>query len=282
PLSFEKGNRPMINEIRVAQDGNIYLSTEGSGIWHLNLSESSWLIRQTELSNLDKNYSKATIRTFFQDQESNFWLGWFQRGLVFIPASSHQFEFWRILEIEESDSKKINTILTDRKKHIWYSVESAGLYKVDSTGRILTNYPNLTDITQLLEDKKGNIWFLSSRRGLGKIDQGKKEAIYLNVFQEKGARAMALGKNGKLYISTFGNGFAEYTPEENSFRQFTMNDTTNPNGVLGNDWVNTILCGKNGLIWLGHHKGVSCYDPETHAFINQGANEGLSEQIVLS
>src|SRR5690606_5920877 len=64
PLSFEKGNRPMINEIRVAQDGNIYLSTEGSGIWHLNLSESSWLIRQTELSNLDKNYSKATIRTF--------------------------------------------------------------------------------------------------------------------------------------------------------------------------------------------------------------------------
>src|SRR5690606_6535736 len=106
-LSFEKNLHPMINEMRLTQDGHVVMSTEGGGIWHLKLSEHPLLIRQTELSNLDKNYSKASIRTFFQDQESNFWLGWFQRGLVFIPASSHQFEFWRILEMEESDSKKI-------------------------------------------------------------------------------------------------------------------------------------------------------------------------------
>lgn len=281
-LSFENKQHPTINEIRTVQDGNVVMSTEGGGIWHLKLSEHPLLIRQTELSNLDKNYSKASIRTFFQDQESNFWLGWFQRGLVFIPASSHQFEFWRILEIEESDSKKINAITTDRRKHIWYSVEGAGLFKVDSTGRILKRYPQLHDIMQLLEDQRGHIWFLSFRRGLGKIEEGKSDAVYMDILREKETRTMALGKNGKLYISTFGNGFAEYDPHNNISKQFTMNDTTNPNGVLGNDWVNTILCGQNGLIWLGHHKGVSCYDPQQQTFINQWANEDLSEQIVLS
>ncbi|PRD54615.1 hybrid sensor histidine kinase/response regulator transcription factor [Sphingobacterium gobiense] len=281
-LPFENNLHPMINEIRLAQDGSIVISTEGGGIWHLKLSEHPLLIRQTELSNLDKNYSKAGIRTFFQDQESNFWLGWFQRGLVFIPASSHQFEFWRILETEETDSKKINVITTDQQRHIWYSVEDAGLFKVDSTGHILKRYPELHDIMQVLEDKRGDIWFLSYRRGLGKIEEGKSNAIYLDIFRGKETRTMVLGKNGKLYISTFGNGFVEYDPRNNTSNFFTMNDTLNPNGVLGNDWINTILCDRNGLIWLGHHKGISCYDPQKQTFINQWANESLSEQIVLS
>lgn len=51
---------------------------------------------------------------------------------------------------------------------------------------------------------------------------------------------------------------------------------------MENDWINTILCDKDGLIWLGHHKGVSCYDPQKNAFVNQEANHELSEQIVLS
>ncbi|MCW3709610.1 hypothetical protein UE99_040875, partial [Burkholderia cenocepacia] len=88
--------------------------TEGEGVWRMDLSASPLRIRQTELSSLDKNYSKAGIRTFFQDRENNFWLGWYQRGLVFIPAAGKQFEFWRILDIEESDRKKINAIMKDR------------------------------------------------------------------------------------------------------------------------------------------------------------------------
>ncbi|PRD47840.1 hybrid sensor histidine kinase/response regulator transcription factor [Sphingobacterium haloxyli] len=281
-LTFENERRPTINEMQLAQDGNVVMSSESGGIWHLNLSKRPLLIRQTELPNLDKNYSKASIRTFFQDKESNFWLGWFQRGLVFIPASSRQFEFWRILEVEESDSKKINVITTDQQGHIWYGVEGAGLFKADSTGHILKRYPHLQDIMQVLEDKRGHIWFLSFRRGLGKIDEGGNDAIYMDILPEKQTRTMVLGKNGKLYISTFGNGFVEYDPASSTSRLFTMNDTTNPKGVLGNDWINTILCGQNGLIWLGHHKGISCYDPQTQTFINQWANEDLSEQIVLS
>lgn len=282
PLSFEKGLSPMINEIRLAHDENIFISTEGGGIWYLKLTELPLLIRQTELSNLDQNYSKAIIRTFLQDKENNFWLGWFQRGLVFVPASSRQFEFWRVLEIEESDSKKINAIATDQHGHIWYSVEGAGVFKTDSTGHIIRTYPTLHNITQLLEDTSGHIWFLSFTRGLGKIADGSGEPVYLDLFAEEEARTMILGKNNKFYISTFGRGFVEYDPSNNSYRHFSMDNTTAGSGSLGNDWINTILCDQEGLIWLGHHKGLSCYDPQKNAFTNQSANHNLSEQIVLS
>lgn len=37
---------------------------------------------------------------------------------------------------------------------------------------------------------------------------------------------------------------------------------------LANDWVNYIYCDSEGLIWLGHYKGVSCFNPSTESFIN--------------
>ena len=36
---------------------------------------------------------------------------------------------------------------------------------------------------------------------------------------------------------------------------------------LANDWVNYIYCDSEGLIWLGHYKGVSCFNPSTESFI---------------
>lgn len=283
PVTFKDERRPFITEMRLNDQGTeVIVSTEREGMWHLPLSARPLQLAQMELSNLDKNYVNARITTFLEDREKNLWLGWFQRGLVFIPASSKQFEFWRILEIEQSDKNKINAITTDQNGHIWYSVEGIGVFQADSTGHVVHTYPELDNITQLRSDGQGDIWFLSYNRGLGKIMSDRREAIYLDLFAGKETKAMALGKNNKLYISTFGSGFVEYDPGNNATKQFSMNDTTAPNGVLGNDWINTILCDQAGLIWLGHHKGISCYDPQKNAFVNQRANHELSEQIVLS
>ncbi|HLS95090.1 MAG TPA: two-component regulator propeller domain-containing protein [Sphingobacterium sp.] len=281
-VPFEEGRHPIINEMRIAQDGQIYFMTEGEGVWRMDLSASPLRIRQTELSSLDKNYSKAGIRTFFQDRENNFWLGWYQRGLVFIPAAGKQFEFWRILDIEESDRKKINAIMKDRDGFVWYSVKGAGVFQADGAGRVLRRYTDLQNITQLLEDTNGDILFLSFDRGLGKIFRGSGKATYLDLLAEKENMTMTLGKNGRYYISTFGRGFVEYDPHTGRCRQFSMNNSTADGGALGNDWINAILCDQSGLIWLGHHKGVSCYDPQKNIFTNEWANRGLSEQIVLS
>lgn len=282
-LSFETAKTPGINEIDVVDNGDIFISTEGAGIWHLNLSEKPLLLKKAVLPNLDKNYNKARIQAILQDREKNLWLGWFERGLAFVPASNKQFTFWRVLETEESDRKKINAITTDRQKNIWYSVDGGSVFQTDSTGHILQNHSTLTNITQLLPDNEDNIWFSSYTQGLGKINIKSGKVTFLDKFVGREVNTMTWGKNGKLYISTFGNGFIEYDIKQDSYSHFSMNDTPQKGvGVLGNDWINTMLCDQEGLIWLGHHKGVSCYDPQKNAFVQEWANEGLSEQIVLS
>lgn len=282
PLTKKNGKQPRITEIQATEDDLILISTEGNGMWRLDRSQQSLMITQAKLPNLDQNYSQAYIRTFFQDREKKLWLGWYQRGLVFIPATSKQFVFWRILDVEETDKKKINAITTDSYKHIWYSVGGGGVFKTDSTGHILKSYPDLMNITQLLPDKENNLWFISQTEGLGKIEATTGRARYLNRFAKEEARTMVWGKNGKLYISIFGRGFVEYDPKNDTHRHFSMDNNTADKGVLENNWINTMLRDKSGAIWLGHYKGLSCYDPEKNAFVNGWANEGLSEQIVLS
>jgi signal transduction histidine kinase/ligand-binding sensor domain-containing protein/DNA-binding response OmpR family regulator len=282
PITFSDHRRPFISEIQLNEKGStVIVSTDREGMWHLPLSERPLQLQQMELSNLDKNYRNARISSFLQDREKNLWLGWFQRGLVFIPSSNKQFEFWRVLELEESDKNKISAVTTDHHGHIWYSVEGMGVFQADSTGHIIQTFPVLDNITQLIMDDQGDIWFLSYSRGLGKITEGR-EVTYLHLFAGEEAKTMVVGKNKKLYISTFGRGFIEYDPRSNTSKQFSMNNSTASSGTLGNDWINTILCDQEGLIWLGHHKGISCYDPRKNAFVNQQANQALSEQIVLS
>lgn len=282
PITFNANRRPFINDIQLNADGTaVIASTDREGIWQLPLSERPLQFRQMELSNLDKNYSIARISSFLLDREKNLWLGWFQRGLVFIPFSNKQFEFWRVLELEESDKHKINAVTTDADGNIWYSVEGLGVFQADSSGYVIQTFPNLRNVTQLQMDDQGVLWFLSYQQGLGKIIDGQ-DIRYLNLFAGEETKAMVFGKNNKLYISTFGRGFIEYDPRTNTSRQFSMNNTTAASGTLGNDWINTLLCDEEGLIWLGHHKGVSCYDPRKDAFVHQRANQELSEQIVLS
>src|SRR5690606_24371171 len=137
--------------------------------------------RQMELSNLDKNYSIARISSFLLDREKNLWLGWFQRGLVFIPSTNKQFEFWRVLELEEADKHKINAVTTDANGKIWYSVEGLGVLQADSGGHVIQTFPDLRNITQLQMDDQGVLWFLSYQQGLGKIIDGQ-DVRFLNLF----------------------------------------------------------------------------------------------------
>ena len=49
---------------------------------------------------------------------------------------------------------------------------------------------------------------------------------------------------------------------------------------LANDWVNYIFCDSEGMIWLGHYKGISCFNPVNESFINYRKVNTLVEDRV--
>jgi len=283
-VAFDEKSESTVSEIQLSRTkkDHLLISTEGDGLWYLDLSRTPLTAMRAELPNLDNNYRQGRIRTLLQDRENNLWLGWFQRGLVFIPVQSRQFEFWRILELEESDKKTISAITGDQEGNIWYAVDYEGIFKAGPRGGSHHKIHAIQDVTKLETAVDGTIWFSSYAKGLGRINPRSGEVTYLNICANKQAQTFALGKNNKIYIATFGSGFVEYDIRSGASRNFSMNSPNSSAGALANDWIFTILCDQEGLVWLGHHKGISCYDPTSNSFRQHYTDPRLSEQITLS
>lgn len=282
-VAFKEKSQSTVSEIQLSKTkkDHLLISTEGDGLWYLDLNRSPLIGTRAELPNLDNDYRHGRIRTFLQDRENNLWLGWFQRGLVFIPVQSRQFEFWRILDLEQADKKTINAITRDQKGNIWYAVDYEGIFRADPQGISHQKIHTAADITKLETAADGTIWFSSYTKGLGQIDPATGQSNYLGICADKQVQTFTFGKNNKIYIATFGAGFVEYDNNTKASQRFNMNGTNAKKGALANDWIFTILSDKDGLIWLGHHKGVSCYDPANNSFSQYTGNK-LSEQITLS
>lgn len=283
-VSFQKIRSSSITEVQFDKSlGNqLIISTEGDGLWYLDVSKHPLIAIQADLPNFDKSYSQGRIRTFLQDREKNIWLGWFQRGLVFIPVRSNQFEFWRILDLEESDKKSIRAVTKDHTGRIWYAVENKGIFVSDNAGISHRHISDQYDVSRMEVDVDGLLWFSSHSRGLGQIDPKTYQVRYFDTGSNRQARTFALGQDHKIYISTFGTGFVAYDQKTGATEQYSMNNKSSTMGRLANDWIVSMLCDENGLIWLGHHKGISCFDPKKGTFSHQFSNTNLSEQIVIS
>ena len=49
--------------------------------------------------------------------------------------------------------------------------------------------------------------------------------------------------------------------------------------MLGNDWINDLTFDSNGMLWITHFLGLSCYNPETKEFIKIPVNERLKKYV---
>mgnify|MGYP000991065163 FL=1 len=90
-------------------------------------------------------------------------------------------------------------------------------------------------------------------------------------------------RHKNLYIATFGSGFYQYNLVTKELKHYeSSKDETGDltRNELANDWVNYIFCDSEGMIWLGHYKGISCFNPVNESFINYRKVNTLVEDRV--
>ena len=135
----------------------------------------------------------------------------------------------------------------------------------------------------MYEDTNGDFWLGSYTRGLAKLNRRTGECEYpLPVDNEK-IFSIAEDRHKNLYIATFGSGFYQYNLVTKELKHYeSSKDETGDltRNELANDWVNYIFCDSEGMIWLGHYKGISCFNPANESFINYRKVNTLVEDRV--
>ena len=135
----------------------------------------------------------------------------------------------------------------------------------------------------MYEDTNGDFWLGTYTRGLAKLNRRTGECEYpLPVDNEK-IFSITEDRHKNLYIATFGSGFYQYNLVTKELKHYeSSKDETGDltRNELANDWVNYIFCDSEGMIWLGHYKGISCFNPVNESFINYRKVNTLVEDRV--
>jgi ligand-binding sensor domain-containing protein/DNA-binding response OmpR family regulator/nitrogen-specific signal transduction histidine kinase len=270
----------VVTNMVVTKKNIIFVSTNGKGLYFVD-KQTNRLV-QFASRNYANFYFFTKISSLIEDKDQNLWLGCFQKGIFMIPNEPMQFGFWGIPDKSNQPATIINSMCKDQEGNMFCSTDGSGIYKVEGKSKTVTHFNNTDDIVKVYVDSHDRLWAGSYFRGLAQVDKNTGKLNFVKIPFNGYIKTMAQGKDNNLYLSVFSSGFIKYDIATGQWLKYDMKQKDSGKGKLDNDWVNSILCDSEGLIWLGHYKGVSCFDPKENRFIKIKHNDILADQICIS
>ena len=256
----------------------VLVGTDGQGLKTYNAA--SHTLEDVKLNYAPIAFSNGKIHSILQDKDENLWIGLFQKGIVFLPQQINPFQYYGSKSIHNNPIGEscVMSIYQDKKGSLWVGTDSEGLFELNEKDDRFNHFkPNLLSqsvantIMDIFEDSEENLWLGSYSKGIAKFNRKTGVCEYPIQIDAEKIFSICEDKHKNLYIATYGAGFYKYNlltgkQEHYESQKDEKNDLTKDE--LPNDWINFIFCDSEGLIWLGHYKGVSCYNPKTNSFIN--------------
>lgn len=256
-------------------NGQLYIGTDGFGIKIYNKSSNTTQKFYIADSAIDLRDTK--VHSILSDKEGNLWFGIFQKGVVLIPKKSNPFKFFGGKQISDSpiDDGCVMSVIKDSENNIIIGVDSKGLYVLNSNYSLTKHYKPQSEgqwipntIISILEDSDKNIWIGSYSQGIGKFNIRTGAYKPIPGLENESVFSIAEDHDKKLYISTYGTGMCVYDLKTNELTSYKEKYRSKDNNYLPDNWINTLYCDSEGYIWIGHFKGVSCFNPKNKSFIN--------------
>ncbi len=192
--------------------------------------------------------------TFFQDRESNVWMGT-EFGLL-----KYMGELFKIYDQHDNlINNLVWSILEDRKGNMWFGTsEGVSRFTFPSVkGKVQYHNPqsfNLTTADGLPENivismhqtSDNNIWMGTEHSGVFSIDESgnvQQKFTTNDGLADSKAYSITEDKEGNIWVGT--NGGLSVIASDNSIKTYTKADG------LGGDKVYKVFCDSKGRIWCG-------------------------------
>ena len=289
PVPYMGGKELSISFLTLVDD-RLLIGTDGQGLKTYNRMTGK--IEDYSINSAPLDFSEGKIHTIMEDRDKNLWVGLFQKGIVLMPKQENPFEYYGNKSIHYNPIGQgcVMSIYQDSNRHLWVGADNEGIFELDAEGKRLRHYQPGNDprsmantIMCMYEDTNGDFWLGTYTRGLAKLNRRTGECEYpLPVDNEK-IFSITEDRHTNLYIATLGSRLYQYNLVTKELKHYeSSKDETGDltRNELANDWVNYIFCDSEGMIWLGHYKGISCFNPVNESFINYRKVNTLVEDRV--
>ena len=251
-----------VRDMAVGPDGKIYVASFGGGVYVIDSPEKGLRLLRLDLPAFDVN--RAKVVSLFWDKDQDLWIGCFQGGIVLYTSEQGAFRSW-CPSNETKAGSAATSVMQDTSGRIWAGIERQGVTCLNAQEESEKRYLDGRTVVSLFEDSEGCVWAGDYYSGAFRIDP-KSGAVTRVLDSFWRIKCIAEGRDKRLYIASLGKGVACYDLRTDTCRRLDNKDEGRPI-KLKNEWVNTLLPDSEGLLWIGHYKGIDCYDLGKEAYI---------------
>lgn len=271
-------------------NNQLYIGTDGEGLKVYSLKDKE--IQDHPLENAPININDGKVHSILMDRDKNLWLGLFQRGIAFIPTKRNPFLYHGQKQIHDNPigHNCVMSVFQNSKKELFVGTDNDGLYVLDKNFNQINHFtpegsPNsvANTILSIFEDSNNELWLGSYTKGVARCNPATGFCEFIPELINERIFSITEDHNHNLYFSTYGSGFYVYNKTNKLLKRY--NSTEESTGIrtkdeLPNNWINSLYCDKEGMIWIGHFKGISCFNPQTESFINYTSNNYIITRCI--
>lgn len=278
-MKIQKNNKPIelfrgigndhISSIYPYTKSDIYLGTEGSGLYHFNTATgSSRLVPFTA--------NRIVYSTTYSNYTDRMYVSLMYDG-IYSFTSDHDYK-------KIASLSNVRTMLADGK-YLWIGTYNKGLFRYDlSTGLLkaikMSDNKSLKIVRNILKDYKGNIW-IASNYGLKVL---KSKDLYLDNPVLNSVNGLdeldyivpvCEDINHNIWFGTLGRGLRKIVDVDDSFNvrieNFSIADG------LSSNTIKSIVNGTDGTLWISTNKGINSLNINTQKIKAYDIYDGLQD-----
>jgi signal transduction histidine kinase/ligand-binding sensor domain-containing protein len=278
PYSLSSDN---VKALFADRAGAIWVGTE-KGINKLDLRTGHFQ-HYKRIPDEQDSQGEYQASAIYQDREGVLWIGTHD-GL---DSYDREIGSWRHYENDPDDLNSLSanliwSIYEDRSGVLWIGTP-AGLDRYDRDNDTFSHYiidiPAAyrdVDIRAIYEDQTGTLW-IASHAGLYQFDRKTNQFIQHKISGSNRKITLYEDSDGALWVGTSGDGLQRIDGGQYKIYRADPDDPK----TLGDNFVNAILEGENGELWVGMGGGLDRFERKTETFSHYTSADGLPDDEVL-
>ncbi|MFZ0280108.1 MAG: two-component regulator propeller domain-containing protein, partial [Bacteroidales bacterium] len=279
-------------------DGQIWISTDGKGIFVINPSGFS----HYNISNLpyvSGTLSSNGITSLFCDKSGIVWIGTSKKGVDFYKKGIRKFRIFRNYPKDDNSLiyNDVDCMAEDSKGNLWIGTNGGGLNYYDRKANKFTGFVSKPGsknslssniIVSLFEDSEKKIWIGTYLGGLNCYDPSTGE---FTVYRYSGSDSTSISddriwsicedSNRNIWIATLTNGLNRFDRNTGKFERYNTQ-----NSPICFNYLNSISVDKNDNLWISSANGLIFFNPSQNRancfFNNPETSNSLSDNQVIS